>query len=174
MWRRKREVYIHVTSFTIPIEAWVEAKGTLVITPVVELRDGDITLSWSSDNTLYAVVSDNGIVSGKRPNVTTTIAAIGNGITRHCMAHVCYPVASVTFPDAISAISIGEVFQMKVNVNTTDLQSYFNKLVTFSSSNEGVVTVDQNGRVTGVSIGSAVITATSSSGITIIVRNTPS
>ncbi|MBO4886451.1 MAG: leucine-rich repeat protein, partial [Clostridia bacterium] len=160
------DVYIRVTNFTLPAEAWVAAKGTLELVPLIEPADGEITLTWSSDNTVYATVNDDGIVSGKRPGESATIVASGNGITRPCTVHVCYPVASIAFASANAETAVGDVFQAEANVTTTGSENFVNKLVTFSSSNEDVARVDAMGRVIGISDGSVVITATASNGKT--------
>ena len=55
-------------------------------------------------------------------------------------------------------VEIGENCQLSANVS---INSEFGQSVVWSSSNEAVATVDQNGLVTGVSTGSATITAAS-------------
>jgi uncharacterized protein YjdB len=57
---------------------------------------------------------------------------------------------------------VGDAYQLTVNYNPTNTTD--DKTVVWSSSDESVVTVSENGEITAVGVGTATITATTSSG----------
>ncbi len=72
------------------------------------------------------------------------------------------PSTSVSFGNASVELEIGETATPEVTVEPTDTTDK----VTFTSSDENVVTVNENGEITAVGAGTATITATTSSGLT--------
>ena len=69
------------------------------------------------------------------------------------------PIDLVVAPNKVS-MNVGE----QVQLSGVTLPMNYMDTVTWSSSNESVATVDENGVVTGISMGSAVITATATDG----------
>ncbi|MBQ9841118.1 MAG: cell wall-binding repeat-containing protein [Erysipelotrichaceae bacterium] len=83
------------------------------------------------------------------------------------------PIESISLSYMNKDLAVGHTFELGVTFypkNTTD-----SKALVWTSSNESVATVDENGIVTGVSLGEAVITATalngSSDSCTVVVGN---
>ena len=66
-------------------------------------------------------------------------------------------VTAVEIKNPPEKITVGEFADLSVEVTPTDA---VNKKVTWDSSDKTVATIDENGKVTAVSVGSAVITAT--------------
>ena len=161
---RECRVEVRPVGFIIPAEAWVAAKDTLQITSVAELEGLALPFSWSCADTSLAVIDQNGLVRGLKPG-ETSITVSANGITRECALHVCYPVRSVYFPEDEIYVAQGRRIQADAYVTDRAGASFVNKLVTFTSSDENIAVVNAEGRVTGVSTGTAVITAASASGI---------
>ena len=138
-----------------------EIPSTLCVNQTFELEVlstyGDVT--YKSSNSNVASVDNNGIITGvSAGSVTITIA-------------------SVKFPDKVKSIDF-KVYNIpetiKVNNKTTEL--FIGSSVKFTltatpsqsltkaiweSSNPSVATVDENGKITGISEGTAVIKATS-------------
>lgn len=71
------------------------------------------------------------------------------------------PVASVTVTPATASIGVGTSWPFTATTYDVSKKILTGRLVTWSSSDVSVATVDQSGTVTGVSPGSAIITATS-------------
>ena len=70
-------------------------------------------------------------------------------------------VSSLTMSETSLAMNSGTTAQLSVTITPTDA---FNSSVTWTSNDESVATVDQNGLVTAVAGGSCTITATSTDG----------
>ena len=74
---------------------------------------------------------------------------------------VAVPVASVTVaPDDLS-VRVAETVQLAATPRDADENALGSRLVTWSSSDDGIASVDSDGGVTGVALGSAQIVATS-------------
>ena len=92
--------------------------------------------------------------------VTETIA----GAQSVCPVHVYYPVTAIEFEKESTDVALGMAARITANVTARD-RSVVNKLVTFSSGNDAVASVDANGTVTGHAEGTVVITAAAASGV---------
>ncbi|MGX8707152.1 MAG: Ig-like domain-containing protein [Bacteroidales bacterium] len=132
--------------------------STLTLKATVLPEDAsDKTVSWSSSNTAIATVSQDGIVTAVGSG-TCTITAESSGKTATCQVTVFIPAASVILNRSECDIWLFNTFTLQATVlplNTTD------KTVTWSSSDESVATVSQEGVVTAVGGGTCTITATS-------------
>ncbi len=116
------------------------------------------SVTWSTSNASVATVS-NGVVTAVAPGTAIiTVTTVDGGKTATCAVTVVKPVVPVTGvaldKEALS-LMCGETATLVATVapgNATD------KSVEWSSSNPAVATVDQNGLVTAVAVGEAVIT----------------
>lgn len=153
---------LKLTGFTLA-DQWLVAKETLKLVPA-NLQPVGIspTFSWSSSDTTVVQVSSAGVVTAVKPG-TATITAKADGISRSCTITVCNPVTAVSFPQSSLTLYVDCAQQLTATV-TTRTATYTNKLVTFTSSNTGVATVDANGLVVITAPGTATITATAASG----------
>lgn len=82
-------------------------------------------------------------------------------------------VASVTIQAVTTSLTVGSSMPLTVILRNTAGNVLTNRTITFTSSNESVVSVDANGLVRALGEGEATITATSekeSGQITILVR----
>ena len=132
--------------------------GTLTAT-VQPANATNKTVTWSSSNTSAATVS-NGTVTAAAEG-TATITATAGGKSATCQVTVTktiIPVSSVEFSKGNLVVYEGRTGQVSVTVkpdNATD------KTIKWTSSDEKVATVDENGVVTGINSGYATITAES-------------
>ena len=121
-------------------------------------------LTWTSDNEEVATVDENGLVtavSAGEANITAT-AADGSGITATCKVTVTPKlVTSVTLDQSELTIEMTYTAQLSATITPDDAD---NRTVTWTSDNEEVATVDENGQVTAVGVGEANITATAADG----------
>ncbi len=118
------------------------------------------TTSWSSSNTVVADVSGDGLVTAKAPGnaiITATVEGVSNTAT---VTVTLVPVASVTVTPDGETIAVGEKLQFTAVARDAGGNELTGRTVTWSSSPAGVASVEQDGEVTGVSEGTATITAT--------------
>ena len=146
-------------------EATIERQSTLRLTATVLPEDcRNNTLKWSSDNEEVATVDENGLVTAVsvgEANITAT-AVDGSGVTATCKVTVTPKlVTSVTLDESELTIEKGYTAQLTATVAPDDAD---NLGLTWTSDNEEVATVDENGLVTAVSAGEANITATAVDG----------
>lgn len=117
------------------------------------------SVSWKSSNDNVATVSQEGNVTAvSEGNCVITVAV--DGVKAECdvtVAIVRIPVTSVSLSQTSADLLVGESLQLNATVlpdNATD------KTVTWTTSNADVASVD-NGLVTALNAGDAVITASS-------------
>ena len=140
-------------------------KLTATVLPVNTTDSKDI--SWSSNNEAVATVSEDGTVTAKSVGTAVITATSTNGKTASCTVTVekkLIPITEVSLSESAVGIIEGNTHKLTATVlpeNTTDSKS-----VSWSSSNEAVATVSEDGTITAKSVGTAVITATSSNGKT--------
>ena len=112
------------------------------------VKGGDGTVKWSSTNKAVATVNSKGVVTGKGYG-TTTIKAKRNGILMTCEISVYDPVLSKTK----LKLKVGEYKFLTVSQNND------NNIV-WKSPNKKIVKVNSKGKVLGIGVGKATITAT--------------
>ena len=120
---------------------------------------------WNSSNPDVATVDENGVITGIGAGTATitATAADGNGVKATCKVTVTedIKVASVTLNKKEVTIKAGNTQALTAIVSPSNATI---KSVTWKSSNPKVATVNENGVVTGVSAGTATITATAADG----------
>ena len=124
---------------------------TANVTPVTATNK---TITWSSDNTSVATVS-NGVVTAKNYGIANITATTTNGKTATCVVKVGVGATSISINTTSLTLKIGDTSSLNATVEPTNAYS---KDVTWSSSNENVVTVDANGNLTAVGKGTSYIT----------------
>jgi len=119
---------------------------------------------WSSSDLSIASVDQNGNVTAKTVgNVTITVTTDDGGYTATCDVTVkeYIPVKSVTIDKYDLKIIEGETAQL---IATILPENATNKNVTWRSNDTSVATVDQNGKVTAIGEGLAMIYVTTEDG----------
>src|SRR5207253_11251991 len=117
--------------------------------------------TWSSSNTAAATVSNSGLVSGVTPG-TATITATSEGTSGTSSITVTnVPVATVDVTPPSASVQAGQTVQLTATPRDAGGTPLSGRTVTWSSSTPAVATVSSSGLVSGVTPGSATITATS-------------
>ena len=129
---------------------------TLKVTINPEDTSEDKTVTWTSSDPTVATVDENGKVTAVGAGNTVITAQVGT-FTKECAVKVNVPITSVTINEKDKTIAKGESTTLTSTVNPEDTTE--DKTITWSSSNESVAKVDQNGVVTAVGAGDATITA---------------
>lgn len=115
------------------------------------------TVSWSSSDETIATVNDNGVVSGLKPGSATITVTTNDGNHKAtCDINVFIPVSSISLNTTEVQLISGETASLSVSVLPENAAF---KTVSWSSSDETIATVNQNGLVTGKSAGKVNITA---------------
>jgi len=171
---------VPVASVTVtPASASVNEGKTVQLTATPKDANGTPltgrTVTWVSGNTTVATVSSSGLVTGKvAGTVTITATSEGqSGTSAITVVHV--PVASVSVAPASASVQAGSAIQLTATPKDANGNPLSGRTVSWSSSNTSVATVSSSGLVTGVTVGSATITATSEgqSGTSAITVTTP-
>ena len=125
----------------------------------------ETNVTWTSSNEAVATISTNGTVTAKRPGTVTITATAQNGLARTYEITVCYPVTSISFEEDAYQVPLGSEVALNA-LAVTNGGTYTNKLISFLSSDETVATIEGDGVVSGVHVGTVTITASAESGAT--------
>ena len=160
-----------VTVTTVPVASVTvtPASGSLYVGQTVQLTatpkdsaGNPLTgrvIAWSSDNTTVATVSTSGLVTGKGAGSATITAASGGKSGTSTITAAIVPVASVVVSPASASVATGNTVQLTATPKDSVGNTLTGRTITWSSSATSVASVSSSGLVTGVTIGSATITA---------------
>ena len=146
-------------------ETSVRIAGTLQMVPsYTPINATQKEVTWSVDNTEYATISEDGVLTGvKAGNVVVTATLKANTtITATTTIEVVDPgdpIKGVTLDATEANLLAGETKTLKATVSAGESTSFNNK-VKWSSSNETIATVNAEGVVKALKEGSVTITAT--------------
>ena len=143
-------------SITLDVGETVEAAYTL--TPATATNH---TLNWSSQNAAIVSVDASGKLTGVSQGVTTVFANLPNGYVSYLTVNVIAKAKGMELDPASAELVKGDKLKIKPVFTPADAT---NKKVTWSSSNEAVATIDENGKVTAVAGGITMITGISEDG----------
>lgn len=132
-------------------EAWLEAF-------LYPEDTTDILASWTSSNTDVATVTDDGMVTALAQGSAVITATTTNGLTAECQVYVEWRVDEVTILGDTAPITIGETRQLAAQL--TPAEALVQGGVQWTSSDEDIAQVDENGLVTALTAGRVTITAT--------------
>lgn len=119
-------------------------------------------ITWSSSDESIAAVSALGEVTPKRAGTVQISAKTSNGIQKTLTLKIAaIEVTSVTLSAEVEGVMQGEKTQLHAAVLP---ENATNPNVTWTSSDESILQVDETGMVTGIAVGTATITATASNG----------
>ena len=157
---------IPVTAISLDATATVGIGATKTLTVTYTPADANTgkAVTWSSANTSIATVDANGVVTGVAAGTVaiTATSTTDPSITASCNVTVqAIAVTGVSVAPTSLSIKEGATSSLTATVQPTDAT---NRNVTWSSNNPAVATVNANGVVTGVAVGSTTITVTTEDG----------
>lgn len=159
------KVDLLVSSITLNQNAATIAVGnSLQLTAsVVPANASNRTLIWESADTEIATVDANGKINALKQGSTiiTVKSTDGSNISAQCELTVIALVEGISINITTATLAEGQSLQLEATVSP---EFASNKSVEWSSSNEAVATVSQDGIVTAISKGFANITAKSTDG----------
>ena len=120
-------------------------------------------VSWSSDNSNCVEIDQDGMITGKKIGEATITAKTTDGtdLTSTCKVYVRIPLSKVLLDKHSVTIYTGGDISLIASVSP---ESATYKTINWTSSKPSVATVDENGKVTAVSNGTAKIYARSTDG----------
>ncbi|TAH71481.1 MAG: hypothetical protein EWM47_04600 [Anaerolineaceae bacterium] len=118
----------------------------------------DQQFRWVSSNSSIASVNKNGKVTGHRLGYATITAYAqdGSGQDASCEVEIVRPVTRVTLDKSFLTLFVGETKELKAKIEPGNA-SY--KRAIWSSSDNSVAMVDEDGMITALKAGSVTITA---------------
>ncbi len=122
-----------------------------ILTP----SNASTVLTWESDNENICSVSESGKVTAINEGVATITVTTSNGLKAKCSVTIASPAKSVSLPKT-KELTLGYRYVLEPTVNPVN--GYADWI--WESSDNSIVTVDQNGVLTIKRTGSAVITIT--------------
>jgi trimeric autotransporter adhesin len=138
---------------------------TLQLGVVVEGPNGQALVgrgtTWSSGAPLIASVSGSGLVAGLSPGVAVIFASVEGVVGSATVTVRQVSVAAVVITPPTSNIIVGGAVQLAASVRDATGAELPGRLVGWSSSDEAIAVVSSTGRVSGLKLGTATITASS-------------
>ena len=134
---------------------------TWTLTAAVKPDGTEKKALFASDNTGVATVNKNGVITAVAEGtaVITVSAEDYPDVKNTCTISVVKrTVESIAFANAEVSLNLGSTLQLNPTVTPAAAASEYT--ISYVSGNEEVATVDENGKVTSVAVGDAVITAT--------------
>ena len=142
---------------TIRVGETLELEAT--IAPSTASEQG---VTWASSKKDVATVDKKGVVKGLSGGTTVITCTSDDGnFIDHCILTVEEYVTEITLNNTYYKLGIGKTYNL---VATISGEKATNKNVTWKSSNSKVVTVDKNGKIKGIKLGTATITVTATDG----------
>ncbi len=139
----------------------VAVGGTIQLTPAYLPENATRQqVTWASANEQFATVDANGVVTGlKRGNVRITATATdGSNIRANINLQVTQSAEEITLDNSELTVDVGRNGVLKATIMPKDTN---NRKVIWSSSDESVAKVNNQGRVTGIALGDCEITCAS-------------
>lgn len=124
-------------------------------------------LNWSSSNLNVAEVTkgsgNKAIISAKSKGKATVTIKLYNGKTACCNVKVKIKATSLDLnTNSVTDLKVGDSCKLSYTLSPLGCEQ---QNIFFTSSDSDIVSVDNSGQITGKSIGSAIITAKTSSGL---------
>ena len=168
--RKPKEPKAIITQNGAPLNS-VEVEINKTVGLTAEMNDPDdvlgdetITFSWRSEDETVATVDETGLVTAVEIGETRIVATSTDGkYTAACEIIVTEESVAVESISVLSTLNLsaGSQKKMEVTFNPTEATD---KTLTWTSDNSSVAAVDEEGTVTGLSTGTATITATTANG----------
>lgn len=114
-------------------------------------------VTWESSDEKIATVNKDGEVTGKQGGTAVITGKTDDGgYNAFCIITVIEEITELKIVPEQYKLGLGKTYQLKVEIANSTASS---KEVEWYSSDDSVVTVDKNGKIRGISIGYATITA---------------
>ena len=149
------QVTVEKTTITLSTPSQIVYVGQAVqLAAAYSPADSGLSVSWKSSNPSVIRVNESGMAQGLRPGSSVVSATLSNGSS----AKVTLTVkrAGLRLDKKSATLYEGKTVTLTAEITPDDV----GEVVTFTSSNKKVATVDQSGTITAVGSGYATISAT--------------
>jgi len=150
---------LNPSSATLFVGATLMLEATVTASDGSELNDRPVT--YTSLDPAIATVDLEGLVTAVAPgsvNIVATAESVSDTATVFVQAQ---PIAEIEVEPATASIFVGDVLQLTVTLTAADGTPLTGRVIDWTSDDEDVATVDDDGAVTALAPGTAQITATS-------------
>ena len=130
------------------------------LTAVFDPVDFTDAVDWKSSNTNVVTVNKVGMIKAVAGG-SATISVVAGNLKATCTVTVLQPVTSISLNKTNLSLDAGSTYTLTATVNPSNAN---NKAVTWSSSDTSVATVTQEGVVTALKKGAAIITCAAQDG----------
>jgi hypothetical protein len=117
--------------------------------------------TWASTNQQVATVDATGSARGVAAGTASITATVDGKVGTSTLTVVALPVATVTISPAAPTVAVLATTQLTAAVADSLGTALTGRAITWSSSNSAVATVSTTGLVSGLAVGTTLITATS-------------
>ncbi|MBQ7145176.1 MAG: leucine-rich repeat protein [Lachnospiraceae bacterium] len=152
----KKAQSVQFSADTIEMEVYDRKTLALTVTP----SDCTDEIKWTSSNSEIVSVKENGEVEAKKPGTAVITVSVGD-LTASCEVRVIRLIYRIYFNEYEKSLAVGDTYSIQAYISPDDA-TY--QALQWSSSDESVAAVDQEGVVTAKKVGEATITAKSQDG----------
>lgn len=162
----KEPPIVHVSSVSLnetSLNLLTGDRATLTAT-VLPTNATDKTISWSSSNENVATIKNGKITALNAGQATITATTKDGGLTASCVVSVTQkiiPVNGVSLNYSELELSVGDSENLIAKVLPTNAT---NKEVIWSTTDDEIASVDENGKVTALKVGETMATVTTVDG----------
>ena len=152
-----------VEMFGCPEIGWLNLGETVQLSmEITPDNASNKNVIWSSSNINTAIVTQTGLVTTTGVGAAhITVKTLDGGFTASCYIRVIRSVTGVTLNKTATTLSIGNEETLIATVLPANATI---KTVTWDSSNPTVATVNDNGKITALAVGTTTITVTTTDG----------
>lgn len=157
---------IEPNSVSLPQNVSLNIGESKYLTATVDPSDAVTELTWSSSDYPTINVFQDGRILAQKEGTSVITVRTSNGKTASCTVTATKPnvaVTSIKVTPSLYTINVGDKYKLTATISPSNATD---KSIIWSSDNTNVVCVDNNGNITGVSSGSAIVTAKTSNGKT--------
>lgn len=150
---------VELNSISITEQNIILNKGeneTLTVTYNPENTTEDKTVTWESSNEDAVTVSEDGVITAVGAGNATITAKVGDK-TATTQVEVKVPLENISLNETEKELNKGDNLQLTVTYNPEDTTA--DKTVKWTSTDDTVATVDENGKVTALKAGTTYIKA---------------
>ena len=141
------------------IELAVGGEDSITLTPTLTPDDAQGVIIWTSSDEAVATVDAEGVVSAVGKG-SCTIRAEAEGISAKTDVTVTVAPTGITLAQSSGILTVGGSTALTVYTVPEEADAADPAQLTYTSSNESVAAVSEDGTITAKSAGSAVITVT--------------